>query len=50
VILLFAETRHNRTVLRLHPELRERFPIGTREYLRALALASDPGGDCLVIL
>ena len=50
LILLVADTRHNREVLRLHPELRERFPIGTRACLAALASSRPPSGDCLVIL
>ena len=50
LILLLADTPHNRRVLRLHPELLERFPIGTRKCLAALRRGEDPGGDCLVIL
>ena len=50
VILLIADTPNNRKVLDLHPELRERFPIGTRRCLAALGRGADPGGDCLVIL
>lgn len=50
LILLVADTRHNREVLRRHPELRERFPIGTRRCLARLGQALDPGGDALVIL
>lgn len=50
VILLVADTPNNRKVLALHPELRERFPIGTRKCLAALARGEDPGGDCLVVL
>jgi transcriptional regulator with XRE-family HTH domain len=50
VILLVADARHNRQVIEMHPELRERFPIGTRACLAALAKGRDPGGDCLVIL
>lgn len=50
LILLFADTPNNRKVLDLHPELRERFPIGTRRCLAALARGEDPGGDCLVML
>ena len=50
VILLIADTRNNRKVLELHLELRERFPIGTRRCLAALAKGDDPGGDCLVVL
>jgi hypothetical protein len=50
LILLVADTRHNREVLGLHPELRERFPIGTRTCMARLAKALDPRGDCLVVL
>jgi len=50
LILLIADTPNNRKVLELHPELRERFPIGTRKCLAALARGQDPGGDCLVVL
>ena len=50
VILLVAETRHNRAVLGLHAEVGERFPIGTRACLGALSTGSDPGVDCLVCL
>ena len=49
LILLIADTPNNRKVLDLHPELRERFPIGTRKCLAALGRGEDPGGDCLVI-
>jgi transcriptional regulator with XRE-family HTH domain len=49
-ILLVAETAHNRTVLREHPELRERFPIDTRTCLARLGRGEDPGGDALVVL
>lgn len=49
-ILLLADTRHNRAVIRAVPELAERFPVGTRACLRALARGEDPGGDCLVVL
>ena len=50
LILLIADTPNNRNVLDLHPELRERFPMGTRKCLAALARGEDPGGDCLVVL
>jgi transcriptional regulator with XRE-family HTH domain len=50
LILLIADTPNNRRVLDLHPELRERFPIGTRKCLAAVARGADPGGDCLVVL
>jgi transcriptional regulator with XRE-family HTH domain len=50
LILLVADTPNNRRVLDLHPEIRERFPIGTRKCLAALARGEDPGGDCFVVL
>ena len=50
LILLVADTRHNREVVRLHPEFRERFPIETRTCLARLARGIDPGGDAMVIL
>jgi transcriptional regulator with XRE-family HTH domain len=50
LILLVSDTRNNREVLRLHPELRERFPIDTRACLGRLARGEDPGADAMVIL
>ena len=50
VILLVADTRHNRLVIARTPELRRRFPIGTRACLAALSAGRDPGGDSLVVL
>ena len=50
LILLVSDTRHNREVIRLHPELRARFPFDTRMCLARLARGEDPGGDCLVVL
>jgi transcriptional regulator with XRE-family HTH domain len=50
VILLVADTRHNRNVLRDVPELREQFPVGARACLTALGRGADPGGDCLLLL
>lgn len=50
VILLVADTRHNRAIIEGVPELRRRFPIGTRACLFALTQGRDPGGDALVIL
>lgn len=49
-ILLVADTRHNRNVLASVHDLSDRFPVGTRACLAALARGRDPGGDCLVIL
>jgi len=51
VILLVADTRHNRAVLRDHlAALRATFPLSTREVLSALAYGRDPGGSGLVVL
>lgn len=50
VVLLVADTRHNRTVIDHAEELRRRFPISTRACLAALGRAREPAGDALVIL
>ena len=50
LILLVSDTRHNRAVLRLHPELAERFPIDQRRCLSALAQGEDPDGDAIIVL
>ncbi len=50
VVLLMADTRHNRSVIDHAEELRRRFPIGVRAGLAALARGRDPGGDALLIL
>jgi transcriptional regulator with XRE-family HTH domain len=50
LILLLADTPNNRRVLDLHPELRERFRIGTRRCMAALARGEDPGEDCIVMV
>jgi len=50
LVLVVADTRHNRKVIERHPELRERFPIPARPCLAALSRGNDPGGDALVLL
>lgn len=50
VILLVADTRHNRSVVAAHPELAERFPVTMRACLAALRAGRDPGGDSIVLL
>ena len=50
VILLVADTRHNRTVVANNPSIRARLPISTRACLAALSRGVDPGGDGLVFL
>jgi transcriptional regulator with XRE-family HTH domain len=50
LILVFADTPNNRSVLALHPKLRDRFPVRMRGCLAALARGDNSGGDCLVLL
>ena len=50
VILLVADTRHNRSVVTTVPALTAHFPVSTRACLAALMRGRDPGGDALVIL
>jgi hypothetical protein len=50
VILLVADTRHNKHVIRTNPALLERFPVSARSCMRALAAGADPRGDSLVVL
>jgi transcriptional regulator with XRE-family HTH domain len=50
LVLLVADTRHNREVIERHPELRERFPVSPRRALAALASGRDPGDDSLILL
>jgi transcriptional regulator with XRE-family HTH domain len=50
VILVVGDTRHNRSVLRAVPGLREAFPLSTRACLAALERGLDPGSDALVFI
>jgi transcriptional regulator with XRE-family HTH domain len=50
VVLLLADTRHNRRLVDEVPGISERFPVDTRSWFLAVANANDPGGDALVIL
>jgi transcriptional regulator with XRE-family HTH domain len=50
VILLVSDTRHNRAVISSVPELRRRFPVGTRRCLAAIKSGVDPGADGLIVL
>ena len=50
VVLLVADTRHNRAVTRTHPELARRFPLDTRSVLAALGTGRLPDRDGLLIL
>jgi transcriptional regulator with XRE-family HTH domain len=50
VILLIADTRHNRAILRAYPEFRTMYPVSARDCLRALGEGRLPDGDALVLL
>lgn len=50
VVLLVADTRHNRTVVRLTPALADRFPGTTRACLGALSNGREPKTDSMVFL
>lgn len=49
-ILLVADTRHNRAVIRDNPAIGERFPLSTRACLTSLARGELPDGDGLVVI
>ncbi|MGH2466331.1 MAG: helix-turn-helix domain-containing protein [Candidatus Limnocylindrales bacterium] len=51
LLLVVADTRHNRAVLReVRTLLADDFPLDTREVMRALAAGRDPGGNGIVVL
>jgi hypothetical protein len=51
VLLLLADTRHNRNLLRMHGEaLRSDFPAPEGEVLRALSEGRFPGGSGILLL
>jgi len=51
VILLLADTRHNRSFLAAAGTgFRAAFPVDGRTALRALALPADPGGNAIILL
>ena len=50
LILLLADTVHNREVLRLHPELTMPFPVDAQICMRRLRRGEDPEGDAIVVL
>ncbi len=49
LILLVADTRANRAVLRSNP-FGDAFPVTASSALAALARGNDPGGDAIVVL
>jgi transcriptional regulator with XRE-family HTH domain len=50
VVLVLADTRHNRRLVHAVPGIRARFPVDARTWFRGIARDEDPGGDALVIL
>lgn len=51
VILLVANTRYNRDVVRMHTDmLHGRFPISGAQALASLRAGVDPGGNALILL
>ena len=51
MILVLADTRHNRAVVRtIGLELRRAFPVQGRTARAALRSAVDPGGDLLIVV
>jgi hypothetical protein len=50
-ILLLADTRHNRALVRAHADaLHERFPLPGKACLERLAAGTFPGGSAIVLL
>jgi transcriptional regulator with XRE-family HTH domain len=50
VLLLLADTQHNRQLLRDHPNLRDNFPVPGRRALELLAAGVFPGGGAVLRL
>ena len=51
VVLLLADTRHNRRFLRLAGEgLRSDFPVPGDVALQRLVVGEDPGGSAIILL
>jgi hypothetical protein len=50
LILVLADTRHNRAFIRAADGLGESFPIRGRRAMELLRAGVDPGGDALVLL
>lgn len=51
VLLLVADTRHNRIALRsVAPSLDAQFPVPGRRALELLSAGIDPGGSAIVLL
>jgi hypothetical protein len=50
VLLLLADTQHNRQLMKAHPDLREHFPIAGSRALELLAAGVFPGGSAVLRL
>ena len=51
LILVLADTRHNRALLHAHgDELAQRFPVSGRRALELLAAGAHPGGNAVALL
>ncbi|HXX60348.1 MAG TPA: helix-turn-helix domain-containing protein [Candidatus Sulfotelmatobacter sp.] len=51
LVLLVADTRHNRSILReIGPLFQDDFPMRTRAILHALGAGDDPGADGIAVL
>jgi transcriptional regulator with XRE-family HTH domain len=50
VILVLADTRHNRALVRANAGLRDRFPVPGRRALELLAVGARPEGSAIVLL
>jgi len=51
LILVLADTRHNRALLQAHgEELAQRFPVPGRRAMELLAAGAPPGGSAVVLL
>jgi len=50
IVLLLADTRHNRAIVAGTPDLADRYPVRGRAALAALEAGTHPGGSVLILL
>jgi hypothetical protein len=50
VVLVLADTKHNRATVASVPAFGAEFPVSSRRCLSALRAGTDPGGDALLFL
>ena len=50
IVLLLADTRHNRAIVAGTPDLADRYPVRSRAALASLEAGADPGGSALILL